>query len=129
MSFTATVTRSYNDGATSLAFTETVTSDYTVNLSVSVPNSNNNPYVWAITRANIQSLCIKAAAAMTIYTNAPSTGAPQDTIAMVAGQVFVWTLQTDAIGKLPFSGNVSELYVTNASGGAAQLDVRAICTQ
>jgi|ERR1035438_5623824 hypothetical protein len=127
--FRANVVRAYNDGVSTLSLNEQVTGNYTANLSVSVPNlgpSTYTNYLWNLKRADVQAICITAVAALTILTN--SSSAPTDTINLVAGQCLVWTLQTDAIGDLPFSADVTAgIFVANNSGAASQLDIRAIC--
>ena len=125
-----TITRSYKDQSSVITqLIETPTGNAELNLDVQAPNAANTQYHMAFTRANLQSLLIYAAAAMTLYTNDTSGGTPQDTIPLVAGQVLVWTLATDLITHCPFSGNVTTLYVTNASGSAATFRVRALVNQ
>jgi hypothetical protein len=131
MSIQHTVTRQYKDrSSAAIQLSESVTGNAEYNLDDSaVPVANNHQYNWAITRANLQSVCLYAAAAVTVYTNAPSSGSPQDTIPIAAGQTLTWTLQTDLIAKCPFSGNITALYVTNASGGTVQFSVRCVLNQ
>jgi hypothetical protein len=102
----------------------------------------NHQYAVAFTRANMQSLCIAVSTppgstavtgTVTVYTNAPSGGAPQDTIALTmtaaGGQALVWTLATDLIAKCPFSANVTTIYVTNAATGPVVFSLFALLTQ
>lgn len=56
---------------------------------------------------------------MTVKTN--SSGAPQETIAVAAGIPLVYVPAEG--GTAPFAGDVTKLYVTNASGGIAILNV------
>jgi hypothetical protein len=130
MSLSHTIQRTYIDtSGVAIIQTEKPTGDNENNLDVSAPVANNTHFVWGATIANLLALCIYASAAITIYTNAASGGSPQDTIAIAAGQTFVWTAATDGSGKLPFSGNVTSLYVTNAGSGAASLKIRALVNE
>jgi|SRR5580692_3340051 hypothetical protein len=126
-----TALRQYKDtSSTPIQLQETITGDAEYNLNVaSLAVAANTEFLLAYTRANLQSLCIYASGAVTVYTNAPSTGAPQDTIPLVGGQALIWTLQTDGLSKCPFSSNVTAVYVTNAGSGAVQFKIRAIVNQ
>jgi hypothetical protein len=130
MPVTHTVTRQYKDqSSNSILLVEQPTGSAEINLDVVAPNANNTQYHIALTKANLQSLCIFAAVAMTLCTNNPSGSAPQDTIALTAGQTWVWTLATDGISKCPFSADVTSFYVTNTSGGAAPFKFRSVTNQ
>jgi hypothetical protein len=131
MSFTATITRSYSDGSKLITFLETVTDDTDLpsfDGTVAATSANVELFI-AFTLANLKAVALKSDQAVTIYTNAPSTGAPQDTIALTAGQVKIWTLQTDGSGGCPFAGNVTAMYVTNPGAAVANISIRGICHQ
>ncbi|HEY4364462.1 MAG TPA: hypothetical protein VGN17_26085 [Bryobacteraceae bacterium] len=123
-----TVIRTYkNQGSTARSLTETVTGNTERNLAVQVAASTTNHHVvigWV--QADLQSLSITSDQAITIYTNAASGSSPTDTIAVAAGQVMVWTLATDLIGKCPFSADVTSLYITNAGVSAANIFIDSI---
>jgi hypothetical protein len=138
MAVTNTVTRSYNDGTRTFTQVEQPSGNsIPFYLSQLVPIAVNTEYHIAVTVANLQSvmLCNSGTNTITIYTNNPSGSSPQDTIALLAGQCYVWTLATDGTGfsdggnKIPFSGNVTAIYVTNGGAAACQLDIRGLCTQ
>ena len=60
--------------------------------------------------------------ALTIETN--SSGAPQETITLVANKPFVYV---PGVGlPSPFAGNVTALYASNASGSTAVLQIRVL---
>jgi hypothetical protein len=123
---THTVTRIYKDQSTiTLSLQETPTGDTEINVSKQLSSGTNQEIDFAVTQANLQSLCISTSTACTVKTN--STGSPQDTISLVAGQCLVWTLATDTIGKCPFSGDVTKIYVTNAS--TTGFNIRALVNQ
>jgi len=60
---------------------------------------------------------------LTVKTN--SSGAPQETIALVADTPLVWSVG-DAGETAPFADDVTALYVTNASGSAASFKIRSV---
>ena len=128
---THTILRQYKDtSAIPVQLQESVSADTEYNCNVdALPVAANTQIAMAFTHANLQSLCLFASGAVTIYTNAPSGGSPQDTIPLVGGQALVWTLQTDGIGKCPFSANVTTIYVTNAGSGAVSFKIRSLVNQ
>lgn len=117
MSVTHKVTHTYND-----------TSNVTIQCIESIPGAGEKNYDnaalasgtnvnigMALTQADLLAVCIFSSTACTIYTNAPSSGSPQDTIHVQAGQVILWTLENNLIAKCPFSNDVTAMYVTNAA--------------
>lgn len=130
MSVIHTVTRAYKDqSANAISQVEAVTGNYEQNLDDTVVVAANHQLHWACTRANLQSLCLYSSGAVTVYTNDLSTGSPQDTIPLAAGQTRVWTLSTDLIAKCPFSNDVTTIYVTNAGADPVTFRIRAILNQ
>lgn len=130
MSLTHTILRQYRDtSGVNIQLSETPEGNAEINFDQAVPIAANTHYVIAFTRANLKSLCIYAADVVSIYTNAASGGSPQDTIVMVAGQALVWTLATDGLTKCPFSGNVTSLYITNATAATVAVKIRGLLNQ
>ena len=131
MSIAHTVTRSYKDqSANTISFSEAMTADNEDNLDTTLVAATPNQLItWLATRANLVSVVLYSSVAVTIYTNAASSGAPQDTIPLVAGQTKIWTLATDGIGACPFSGNVTALYVTVAGAVAPSFKLRCLKNQ
>ncbi len=52
-----------------------------------------------------------------------------ETFALVAGQNIIWTYAQDGLSKLPFTGDVNKLYVTNGTAAVVPLKIRAIAHQ
>jgi hypothetical protein len=131
MAFTHTLVRAYRDSSgNSLTATESVTGDAENNYSAAWATGTVDGAIHlAFTQANIKSLCITSDQAVTLDTNAIHSGSPQDTISVAAGQVIIWSLATDLIGKCPFSGNVTEIYLQNSSGQTANVNIRSILNQ
>lgn len=128
MSISHKINRTYTDrSGLVIQNPETVTGDAEINYDASLSSGTNVELHLAFTQANLQSLCLFSSTAATFYTNAASGSSPQDTIALVAGQTLVWTLETDGIGKCPFSNNVTAIFVTNAS--ATNISIRSVVNQ
>jgi len=128
MAFTHTIARTYNDGISNIGGLESVSNDTVISFDGSIAAPTTNGLIsLAFTQANLKSLCLFCDRALTIKTN--SSGSPQETITLVAGQALVWSLAHDLIATCPFSDDVTALYVTLASGAAATFKVRAILDQ
>ncbi|HEY4360100.1 MAG TPA: hypothetical protein VGN17_03995 [Bryobacteraceae bacterium] len=123
-----TVVRTYkNQGSTARTLSETVSGNTERNLAVQVAGTTTNHHVvitWV--QADIQSLSITSDQAITIYTNAASGSSPQDTIAIAAGQVLIWTLATDLVARCPFSDDVTSIYITNSGSTAANIFIDSV---
>lgn len=52
-----------------------------------------------------------------------------EAFSIVAGQNLMWTYAQDGLVKLPFTGNVAKLYVTNATSDSQTLKIRAMADQ
>ena len=81
----------------------------------------------ALTVANLKSLVLFSDQAVTLKTN--STSSPQDTIAMQASKEIVWTTDGAAGGAIPFAGNITKFYVSNAGTKDANFQFRALSHQ
>lgn len=130
MAFTHTVGRTYRDSSgTTISYTETPSADAELNISTQIAASTTNQLIaWAATIANLKSLSLSCDIACTVKTN--SSGSPQDTINLLAGQNLIWTFATDGDSHLPFSGNITALYVTNPSSTLPlNFNVRALAAQ
>ena len=123
MSITHTITRQYKDqSTTAIQLAETITSDFEKNIDKSVSIGTDVLLsTIALTQANLKSVCISCDVDCTLKTN--SSGSPQDTISIKAGQVLIWSLAIDAIGRCPFSNNVTAIYMTNAALAAIKIRV------
>jgi hypothetical protein len=123
--FTHAVGLTYrNDAGTVASTTATYSGDSESNFNETIPPSAANAeYDWTLTKADVQSMAIFASAAMTLYSNAISTGSPDDTIALAAGQLIIWTHDSGMTN--PFShADVTKIYVTSTAGGL--LKIRAL---
>ena len=131
MSVTHTVLRQYKDqSASPIYLSESVVGNTENNFDdAAIPIAVDHSVPWACVQTNLQSLCLSASGAVTVYTNAIHSGAPQDTIHLSAGQALCWTLAGDGIAKCPFAGNVTAMYVTNAGAAVVAFKIRAVLIQ
>lgn len=76
----------------------------------------------------IQSLIILSDVNCTVYTNAASTGSPDDTKTLVANEPLVWN--RDSGITFPFTGGaggaVTKIFVTNAAAAAGTIKIRGV---
>jgi len=110
----------------SQAIEDTDSFDYEseVNIAVTIPASTTNQEILiAIDVSELKSLCLSSDYSLTIKTN--SSGSPTDTIALVGGKPYIWTVNSYDTCKL--TADVTKIYVTNGSGtNAAALKVSAL---
>jgi hypothetical protein len=127
MSFTHSIGVTYKTAeGTISSTTDTYTADAEYALDdVVAASTTNKEFDMALTGANIKSMVLYSDQAVTIKTN--STGSPSDTIALAAKIQLVWN--TDSHFSLPFAGNVTKFFVTNAGGVAANLKFRFLSNQ
>lgn len=119
------------DGRTPLAYDKDVMSDAEVNLSLSgdysVADGTTDEYhAWPITVALLKSVFIGSDQDVTIETNNPggASAAPDDTFSIVADQPVDWTENDPE--ACPITTDVVGIYITNDSGSAANIEIRAL---
>lgn len=83
-----------------------------------IPDSTTDlEFLFAIDISAMQVFFMQSDQILTVETN--SGGTPQETFSLVAFTPVIWRVGDTAI----FAGDVTSLFVTNASGNAAVLDV------
>ena len=119
MAITHTITRGWagQNGSpinpAGASFTGSEELNFTLNLAGGATNTQFN-LVFA--KASLQSIFIYTDAEnVTLKTN--SSGAPQDTLTITAGEPWVWDVNSGITN--PFAGNVTAGYVTNSSGSVS----------
>lgn len=91
-------------------FTGTEELNFTLSLAGGATNTQFN---LVFTKTSLQSIFIYTDAEnVTLKTN--SSGSPQDTITITAGEPYVWDVSSGITN--PFAGNVTSGFVTNSSG-------------
>lgn len=113
------VTYTTNAGQIS-ATTNTYTGSGEAVVDESLAIGTNTLVNIAVDVSEIESLCIVSNAAMTIKTN--SSGAPDDTITLVANVPVIWT--TDSLEACPLTVDVTKIYCTQAA--LATLKIRVL---
>lgn len=117
MSLTHTLTRAYRDSSgSSITSTEAVSDDAESNIDIQIATSTTNQHIagWSVVALNMKSLSISCDVACTVKTN--SSGSPDDTITLIAGQNLIWSHATDGDAKNPIQHDVTTgIYVTNPS--------------
>lgn len=103
----------------------TYTSGSLKSISELIPNSADVLVAFVLDVTQVQSLIIVAAADMTLEWN--DNAGTQGSLILVANKVIAWdtdypTIHPNPLGAVDFTA----LYVTNASGAAALLDIRVI---
>lgn len=112
----------WSNAGDSIQKTVTIAADAETNFDVAVNTGVTNQAVaFTLDRSKAQVLFIVSTTAVTIKTN--DSGSPTDTLALTAGVPKAWTLN-DGIDECPFTGDVTGLYVSNASGSQAIVSIR-----
>lgn len=115
------VTHSRDGGSVVVQKSITTESEIAADIPVGIGASNLVANV-PLDISQIQSLLITADQDLTLKTN--SSGSPDNTIALKAGIPYLWLYNSGI--TLPLSADVTNWYITNASGVAATLKIRAL---
>jgi hypothetical protein len=78
--------------------------------------------VISIDVSQIKSIYILSTQDLTLETN--NSGAPVDTISLVANMPYIWT--TDSYDTNKLGTDVTAIYLTNSSGATATFDLRCV---
>lgn len=117
-----TETHSTNEGVIA-SRTVTVTDEAEVGYDdVVAPGAVDVAANVAFPFAGIKALCLVSDKAVTIKTN--DAGTPGNTIALAAGVPLIWYV--GARGANPFTADVTELFLSNAGGVAANVKIRVL---
>lgn len=97
---------------------------YTIQSEIEVEESvadgvTDQEHLLAIDVSQLKGFYMSCDVALTVETNSGST--PQETFTLAAGEAIVWETGDTAI----FSGDVTALYLTNASGSAGTFKLLA----
>jgi hypothetical protein len=130
MSFTHTIAIVYTTDSGQVSSTSAPqVNNYEANFEGTITGSAtpNVEVDWACAFANLKSLLIVSDKACSIFTNAASTGSPDDTLALAAGVPLVWA--PTGFGANPFTANVTKIYITVTGTASATLKIRALLDQ
>lgn len=107
------VDKTVSHGNFSIAKSTQHTVQTVIDIEETVADSvTDQEHLVAIDISALKAFCMSSDVAMTVETN--SGGSPQETFSLSAGQQIVWQEGDTAI----FAGDVTALYLTNASGSA-----------
>jgi hypothetical protein len=122
MSIQHKLTRGFSGGGESISKTETVSVESVIALDVAVANAvTDGLHALAIDVSQMKTLFMSSTKDVTLETNDGSS--PAATVALKAGIPRVWSLASGETN--PFgSTDVTALYITNASGAAADIQIR-----
>lgn len=123
MSFSAVITEKIAVGDSVVNKTNTLSSGGKVSLDESIANAvTNGAIVFTLDVSQVKAFYLVSDQALTVKTN--SSGSPDNTITLVAGIPYVW--YTSKYDSFKLTVDVTVLYVTNASGSAARMQLEAI---
>lgn len=121
--FTHTITRQLTDGGNQVSAIETVEAEGRKSVDVNVPDSSTDLQVEVVIDVStVKSIYIKSDQDVTIETNDGTT--PADTLAIKANAPYVWT--ENSVDSLALGTDVTDLFITNASGSAARVQLEAL---
>jgi hypothetical protein len=122
MSFVHKVTRSWARGGDALSITESIVVEQEVNMDFQVANAvTDGLHALTLDVSQMKTMYLYSDRAVTLQTNDGTT--PDATVTLAAGIPNVWSSTSGATN--PFgSTDVTELYITNASGAAANIKIR-----
>lgn len=112
----------YDDGvAKHPAATAAISADADEKRSLSIPDATTDQQVdIAFNDARLKSIWISSSQTITVKTN--SAGTPQETFTIEPGHPLLWTEKMPIAN--PFAGNVTAMFVSNASGAQADVEIR-----
>lgn len=124
VSFTDKLTVSYTGNGTAVTsaiISKTADADAGFDNTIADGTTNGEVDV-AFTVSGLAMCILTSDRAVTVKTN--STGSPQETINLAAGAPLIY--YSGGPWAIPFAGAVTKMYISNASGGAAHVQFRAL---
>lgn len=124
MAVTHKITWQYSSGGEIITKTEDVSAGQEINIDESIADSSTDLEVtYNLDVSALKSFYMVSDYAITVETNSGST--PTDTFTLVANQPIVWTANSGLTN--PVTGDITtNIFVTNSSGNAATLKIRAL---
>lgn len=123
MARTANISISGSFDGLAISSQETISGVAAFSYDDSIPSATTDfeiPAAFVVAECNF--FMVRAEVAMTLETNSPS--APAQTIALQAGKAYIFR-RTDYVAFL-LTTNVTNFYITNASGAAGRLQILAV---
>ena len=114
MSVVHSFTQQWEQGNNSISKRISITADCEKNVSISVPDSSTD----------LKSILIATDQDITVETNDGTT--PDDTFTIEANNPLVWNVDCPLPNPFASAVDVTDLYITNASGSAAAIEIRTL---
>ena len=123
MAFTHRITKSWSDGSRSIVKSKEYSGDARESRELSIPDSTTDQeVVMSLDVSAVKGCYIVCDQAVTIETNDGTT--PDQTLILKAGVPYEW--DTDSYDTFKFTDDITALYVTNASGATASLQIEKL---
>lgn len=123
MAFSHTTAINLASASGTLERTKAYSGSSETNLSESVVTASTDLAITcAIDVSAVKSFYVVSDQAVTLETNSGSS--PTNTLTLVAGVPYQWN--TDSYNTFKLTGDVTVIYVTNASGSTAAIELRCI---
>ena len=123
MSVVHAFTQQWEQGNNSVSKRIAITADAESNVSVSVPDSSTDlQVVLALDVSALKSIIIATDNDITVETNSGSSA--DDTFTILANNPLVWNSDCPLPNPFASAVDVTDLYITNASGSAAAVEIR-----
>ncbi len=123
MSFSHTAALNLASASGTLERTKAYSGSGEINISESVVTASTDLAITcAIDVSAVKSFYVVSDQAVTLETN--SGGSPTNTIVLKAGVPYQWN--TDSYNTFLLTGDVTVIYVTNASGSTAAIELRCV---
>lgn len=123
MAFSHVITQAVAAGSESISKQKTYSAAAMAEVSESIPDTSVDlQIVFTLDVSAVKSFYMVSDKAITIETN--SGGVPANTLVLKAGVPYLFN--SDSYDTFKFTTDITALFVTNASGSAAQLEIKAI---
>jgi hypothetical protein len=123
MPFEQTIGQSVTAGGALVSKSKAYSAGHEKNLSEAVPNASTDlQFVFTLDVSAVKSFYAVSDQDITVETN--NGGTPVNTLALKANVPYIWT--TDSYDTFKLTADVTSLFVTNASGQNATLDIRSL---
>ena len=123
MALSVTTSVGYQRDGSAVTASRSVSAGQEIAIDESIPNGNDNLVAFNLDYSQCKALMIVADGDLTIETNANDATGGQ-TIAITEDVPFFW--QANSGITCPITTDITALYVTNATGAAVSLKIRAL---
>lgn len=122
MAYSHTNTKAIVTAGGGLTYSKSYSGSAEVNISETIAVGTDTAVNCAIDVSAVKSFYVVSDKAITLETNSASS--PTNTLVLKAGVPY--TYDTDSYDTFKLTGDVTVIYVTNASGGDAALELRCV---